>query len=194
MFKAGDIAKSKPKTDEEKYLWWDSICNRLLDSYEKQRKAEAISDIEYQMLVGEIRGGMKCPTCKISWAEIRFNDAFGMGLYYKPLCGCSPRCPACRRSLHIEHAAGKLVDKAWCDYCGSPISLESIRKQFEKTDDHVIQRQIYMRRRNVSGTTCTCGHDLWYERKADILYCQKCDRKLPEVSDERVDTSSQETV
>jgi len=178
MYKAGDLAKSKPKTNDEKYLWWDGLCTRLLEHYEIQKKSDAISEIEYQMLVGEIRGGVKCKACGISWKEVRFNDSFGMGLYYKPACGCSPKCPVCHRSLHIEHALGKLVDQAWCEYCGAAVSVDAIRKQYDKTEDPVIQRQIYMRRRNACGEKCVCGHDLWYELKAQCLSCGKCGREV----------------
>lgn len=189
MFKAGELAKSKPKTDDEKYLWWDSICTRLLESYEKQKKAEAIGEIEYQMLVGEIRGGEKCRTCGIPWAEIRFNDEFGMGLYYKPLCGCSPKCPKCRRSLHIDYAVGRLVGDVWCDYCGAPIGMEAIKKLSEPSDNPIIQRQIYMRKSKSRECDdfCKCGHNLWYERKSDSFYCYWCNRKLPEVKNDRPD-------
>jgi hypothetical protein len=181
--RTGDIVSGQVKTNDQKFQWWTSIQDRLLASYEVKLKADAINQIEYDMLCGELKGGMKCKQCGMAWMEVRFNNPFGMGLYYRPACGCAPRCLGCRRRLHVEYSSGNLMGEEWCNYCGAPLTPAAMERYNEAhpDSDGQIRRQIIMRKSNWSGEKCACGHDLWYERKSDSIYCQICRRRLPDV-------------
>ena len=61
----------------------------------------------------EVDGG-KCPKCEKAWKEIVYDNKFGMGRYFEPVCRCYPTCncgPAWNpiRHLYREWAADQLV-------------------------------------------------------------------------------------
>ena len=175
---------AKPvKTQDEKYAWWISIQDRLLDGYKRQRSANAISGREYEELVREIKGG-NCPQCGTKYKEVAFSNEFGMGLYWEPRCGCAPRCKCCHRILNVEYTAGFMTGEFYCPYCTWPITKDAVEK-FKKIVGErgmiAIKRQNKILRMNETGVTCSaCGRDLWYELRCGAAACLTCGRVIDE--------------
>ena len=172
----------KTKTADDKYLEWVGFCEKLLERYEKQKAAGAITAKEYEELVKEIKGG-SCKQCGKPYREVKFLNQFGMGLYWKQSCNCSPICKMCRRLLNVEYIGGLMIGGNYaCPNCGMPVGQAAIntfnKKIGEKTASIIALEQRKLRI-NLSGQYCSrCHKDLWYEIKCNSPCCYKCGKEI----------------
>lgn len=55
----------------------------------------------------EVDGG-SCPRCGRPWKEVRYDNAFGCGRYFRPACRCYKRCAHCGYECYRQEVMGQL--------------------------------------------------------------------------------------
>ncbi len=120
LFLNGEQKKSRWENIVKARLqWWENEYERLNKlKYFSAGQKELISREIQQMAKLETDGG-KCPKCKLSWNEIKFDNAFGAGRYFEPNCQCYFKCPRCKKHLYDVYVTTRLkMDKYTCPGCG----------------------------------------------------------------------------
>jgi hypothetical protein len=60
--------------------------------------------------------GGPCPNCDKQYKRIDVKNRFADFHYFDPDCGCSPHCPDCGVSLHVEHSQWGFGMQCGCGY------------------------------------------------------------------------------
>ena len=105
----------------------------------QQRQRDWLEQIEQNTRAGLPRAvldlmvlhsdGGACPQCSKEWKAVYWENTYGKGFYYEPVCHCYPYCPRCtwtgpsgvhKHWLYMEEAAGSVI-KNKCPECGTKV-------------------------------------------------------------------------
>lgn len=130
MQQAKEFLKNVVLNDNEKNKRWENIVTARLKwweyEYKRKNKSNYFTSEQKQIISKEIQqmaqletDGGKCPKCKKEWVEERFNNIFGSGRYYKPVCQCYYKCPRCKKHLYDMYVTTRLKENKYtCNSCG----------------------------------------------------------------------------
>lgn len=118
--KVWTLPKGENRTDDQKKEIWSWILGKRIDQFRSMYAAANNEDAKkaIQETSSLETDGGNCPECGAPWIEVKFDNRFLAGRYFKPGCECYPCCPNCGRSLYDCDATGELR-KTWdCPNCG----------------------------------------------------------------------------
>ena len=75
--------------------------------------------------------GGPCARCGRMWKEVQVDNPFAQFRYFKPDCGCYPKCSRCGYVHAEEVEAGQ--NTGWCARCGKMLNATRRQETSEKT-------------------------------------------------------------
>jgi hypothetical protein len=135
----------KTLSQKEKEKKWNDIRLRWTEQAELNFQSD--NKEVSQLMVLELLGG-ECPRCHDQWEKIQFDNLFGAGEYYKPVCHCYQSCPRCGIQLYLNDASGQLKENNYfCTNCHFPLTEISEKMVLDKLEEFDRRyRKIYYNR------------------------------------------------